>query len=485
MSGSSFFAPIINYALLLYDALDIFGLRLLAEANPEKRKHPMSEPAILVIDDEERMCKILQVALQSEGFRVATAPNAEVGLAAFEQEPFDVVITDLKMPGADGLQVLERVKKRCPQTEVVLMTAYATAQTAVEAMKKGAYDYVIKPFEMDELRLKIRHILEKKQLARENVALKAELHDRYSLDNMVGKSGAMQEVYKMVQKVAPSDATVLIRGESGTGKELVAQAIHHLSPRADKPFVAVNCAALPESLLESELFGHEKGAFTGADRRKLGRFELAGEGTIFLDEIGELSPATQAKLLRVLQSHQIERLGGTEVIEVGARTIAATNKDLEEALRDGSFREDLYYRINVFPIYLPPLRERKEDIPDLVEYFLRKLNASNGVSAAAMERLMEYRWPGNVRELENVIERAVIIAGDRDIGIEDLPAHIRQTPLVPVNIDIPDDGISLEEVERSLIQRALAKAGGNKSRAAKLLGITRRKLYSMLERFGE
>ncbi len=445
----------------------------------------MSEPTILVIDDEERMCKILQVALQGDGVRVATAPNAEVGLAAFERQPFDVVITDLKMPGADGLQVLERVKQRSPQTEVILMTAYATAQTAVEAMKKGAYDYVIKPFEMDELRLKVRHILEKKRLVCENVALRQELRERYSLKNMVGRSGAMQEVYRMVQKVAPSDATVLIRGESGTGKELVAQAIHHHSPRADKPFIAVNCAALPESLLESELFGHEKGAFTGADRRKLGRFELAGEGTIFLDEIGDLTPATQVKLLRVLQNHQIERLGGTEVIQVRARTIAATNKDLEEAIRQGTFRQDLYYRVNVFPIYLPPLRERKEDIPELVEHFLQKFNHAHGMAPAAYERLMAYRWPGNVRELENAIERAVILAGDRRIEAEDLPAHIRGAPRGEFRIDIPDEGISLEEVEKGLIYRALAKAGGNKSRAAKLLGITRRKLYSMLERFGE
>jgi len=354
-------------------------------------------------------------------------------------------------------------------------------------MKKGAYDYIIKPFEMDELKMKVKHIMEKRKLAEENIQLKRELKDKFSLSNMVGRSGVMQEVYKMVEKVAPTDATVLIRGESGTGKELVAQAIHHLSPRNAEPFVAVNCGALPEGLLESELFGHEKGAFTGADKMKVGRFELAANGTIFLDEIGDISPSTQVKLLRVLQNHQIERVGGTRTLEIKARTIAATNRDLEEALKDNSFREDLYYRINVFPITLPTLRERKEDIPDLVAHFLNKLGKKeDAIAGNALELLTKYRWQGNVRELENVIERSLIMSNTDKITDQDLPPHVKNVPSLGASgpFEIPDDGLSLEEVEKKLIKNALNKAGGNKSKAAKFLGITRRKLYSMMERLG-
>lgn len=447
----------------------------------------MQNGNILIIDDEPKMCKILRFALEPDGYAVTTAETAEQGVELFLENPFDLVVTDLKMPGKDGLYVLETVKKRSPGTEVILMTAYATAQNAVDAMKKGAYDYIIKPFEMDELKLKVRHIMEKRKLAEENQQLKRELKNKYSLDNMVGMSGAMQQVYKMVEKVAPTEATVLIRGESGTGKELVAQAIHQLSARASEPFVAVNCGALPESLLESELFGHEKGAFTGADKMKVGRFELAGNGTIFLDEIGEISAATQVKLLRVLQSRQIERLGGTKTIQTKARTIAATNRDLEAMLQDNTFREDLYYRINVFPINLPPLRVRKEDIPNLVAHFLKKLGRDeNSISSAALEHLMRYRWPGNVRELENVIERSLIMSSGKRIEEEDLPMHVKNIPTNPgeLSLAIPDDGLSLEQVEKDLLRNALNKAGGNKSKAAKLLGITRRKLYSMMDRLG-
>jgi len=447
----------------------------------------MPNRTILIIDDEPKMCKVLKFALEPEGYSVATAESAEAGLAAFNQNPFDLVITDLKMAGKDGLFVLESVKKQRPETEVIMMTAYATAQNAVEAMKKGAYDYIIKPFETDELKLKVKHIMEKRRLAEENVDLKKQLKDRYSLENMVGRSGVMQEVYKLVERVAPTDATVLIRGESGTGKELVAQAIHHLSLRAAEPFIAVNCAALPENLLESELFGHEKGAFTGADKLKLGRFELAGGGTIFLDEIGEMSPSTQIKLLRVLQNRTIERLGGTKTIEIKARTISATNRHLEEALKSKMFREDLYYRINVFPISLPPLREHKEDIPELVAHFLKKFGRDErAIDGKALNLLMKYPWPGNVRELENLVERALIMSSSGEIREHDLPPHIRNLPSSSGSawLDIPSDGLSLEEVEKNLIKNALTKAGGNKSKAARLLGITRRKLYSMMERLG-
>jgi transcriptional regulator with GAF, ATPase, and Fis domain len=333
----------------------------------------------------------------------------------------------------------------------------------------------------------VKQIIDKERLQEENKELKQKLQEKFSLDNIIGHSEAMEKVYQMIQKVAPSDATVLIRGESGTGKELVAQAIHQLSNRKAETFLAVNCGALPESLLESELFGHEKGAFTGAEKQKLGRFELAGNGTIFLDEIGDITPAIQIKLLRVLQNRKIVRLGGQEEITINARTIAATNRELEEAMKTGEFREDLYYRINVFPIFLPPLRDRREDIPDLVSHFLKKNKApEDKIDAGAMKQLMNYHWQGNVRELENVIERSLIMAGDDLITADILPPHIRgkTDQQNALSLDIPDDGLSIEDVERGLIQKALVKAGGNKSKASKLLGITRRRLYSMMERLG-
>jgi len=448
----------------------------------------MPQHTILIIDDEPKMCKVLKFALEPDGYTVATAESAEQGLEVFIKNSFDLVITDLKMPGRDGLFVLGTVKKLRPETEVIMMTAYATAQNAVEAMKKGAYDYIIKPFEMDELKLKVRHIMEKRKLVEENVYLKTELKNRYSLENMVGQSGIMQEVYKLVEKVACADATVLIRGESGTGKELVAQAIHHMSPRANEPFIAVNCAALPDNLLESELFGHEKGAFTGADKMKPGRFELAGSGTIFLDEIGDITPSTQIKLLRVLQNKTIERLGGVKTIDVKARTVCATNRHLEQALKERTFREDLYYRINVFPITLPPLRDHKEDIPDLAAHFLKKFGGDGAaIDGNALNLLMKYHWPGNVRELENTIERALILSGSGEIREQDIPPHVRNLSMSSDNritLEIPKEGILLEDVEKNLIREAINKADGNKSKAAKLLGITRRKLYSMMERLG-
>jgi DNA-binding NtrC family response regulator len=377
------------------------------------------------------------------------------------------------------------VKKTAPETEVILMTAYASAQTAVEAMRKGAYDYLIKPFEMVEMKLKVKQILEKKELAKENIDLKSKLRDKYSLEDIIGQSEAMQMVYQMVEKVAPRDATVLIRGESGTGKELIAQSIHQLSHRARGAFIAVNCAALPETLLESELFGHEKGAFTGAEKQKRGRFELAVGGTIFLDEIGDISPTTQVKLLRVLQTKEITRVGSEETIPVDVRTIAATNRNLEELIKQGTFREDLYYRLNVFPIPLPPLRERREDIPELVIHFLKKNNQpEDKIDSQTLRALMSYHWPGNIRELENIIERMIILSGDDMITSDSLPPQFRgfMTSNDSLAIDIPDEGISIDEVEKELIHKALKKAGGNKSKAAQLLGITRRKLYSMVER---
>ena len=445
----------------------------------------MNKYSILIIDDEAKMCTILKAALEPGGYAVATASSGTTAINALDLHSYDLVLTDLKMEGSDGMDVLQFAKSRHPQCEVILMTAYATAQTAVEAMKKGAYDYIIKPFELDELKTKVRHLAEKKMLLQENKVLRGKLRERYSIENMVGQSGAMQEIYKLIHKVAPKDAAVLIRGESGTGKELVAQAIHYLSPRENNPFVAINCSALPENLLESELFGYEKGAFTGADKRKPGLFETAGDGTIFLDEIGDITPAIQVKLLRALQNHQIIRLGGTEAIRIKARIITATNRDLEEGLKEGWMREDFYYRINVFPITLPPLRRRLEDLADLVSHFMKKSGKNiDAMAPTALEKLRVYTWPGNVRELENVIERSLIMAEEQPVSVSDLPPHIQGIQQLPSQFDIPEEGINLEQVEKNLIHRAIEKAGGNKSRAAKLLGITRRKLYSMLERLG-
>ena len=428
---------------------------------------------------------MLKAALELDQHHVEVAYDGDAGVHKFQKGEFDIVITDLKMPGKDGIAVLDFVKQASPETEIILMTAYATAQTAVEAMRKGAYDYLIKPFEMVEMKLKVKQILEKKELAKENIDLKGKLKEKYSLDNIIGQSEVMVKVYQMVGKVAPRDATVLIRGESGTGKELIAQAIHQQSLRANGAFIAVNCAALPETLLESELFGHEKGAFTGAEKQKRGRFELADGGTIFLDEIGDMSPATQAKLLRILQSKELTRLGSEEMLHVDVRTIAATNRNLEELIKANAFREDLYYRLNVFPIYLPPLRERKDDIPGLVLHFLKKNSQpENKMDPHTLRALMNYHWPGNVRELENIIERMIILSGDDPISVEFLPPQFQgiAQSTGSFSIEIPEAGLSIDAVEKELINKALKKARGNKSHAAKLLGITRRKLYSMMER---
>ena len=439
---------------------------------------------ILVIDDEKRLCTLLKTALESPQLAVATANSGESALAAFELEKFDIIISDIKMPGLSGLDVLEHIKKTSPETEVLLMTAYAETQTAVQAMKMGAFDYLIKPFEIDELSLKVEQILEKQALKQENQNLRAQVQHRFSLENMVGKSGAMQRIYELVHKVANSDTTVLIRGESGTGKELIAKALHFMSQRKEQPFFTVNCGALPDNLLESELFGHEKGAFTGADREKPGQFELANKGTLFLDEIGELTLPTQVKLLRVLQSHEILRLGGTRPLRVEARVISATNRPLESMVKEKTFREDLYYRINVFPITLPPLRDRRQDIPELVSHFLVKQNhAPDGIQAKALNLLINYQWPGNVRELENVIERALILSSGQPIQPGDLPPHIRGEAETPLQHHSEEQKwMTLDEMEKRLIVRAMRDMQGNKTEAAKRLGITRRQLYSKVER---
>jgi DNA-binding NtrC family response regulator len=437
---------------------------------------------ILVVDNEQRMCKIIKAALEMEDHYIEMAFSGADALTLMKSgEKYDVIITDLKMQSVDGLQVLKSARMLEDPPEVILITAFASQQTAVEAMQAGAFDYLIKPFEMDELSLRVKRIVNQKALLAENLELKKEVSSQ-QVQNIVGKSTKMRDVYRLINKVAGSDASVLIRGESGTGKELVAEAIHAQSNRAKHRFIAVNCAAVPESLLESELFGYEKGAFTGATQRKIGLFELAHKGSLFLDEIGDISLGIQAKLLRVLQNKEIIRVGGTEKITVDARVLTATNQDLEAMIEEGTFRSDLYYRINIFPLRLPPLRERKEDIPELVEHFLGKLGEKS-ITAQAKKRLMEYDWPGNIRELMNVVERAAIIA-ETTLDTEHLPSFLMEERNQRGMIEISENGISLDDLEKHLILSALEKSKGNKTKAANLLGITRRRLYSMIERFG-
>lgn len=437
---------------------------------------------ILVVDNEERMCKIIKAALEMEDHMIDMAFSGSAAVELLESDKsYDIIITDLKMQGVDGIQVLKKAKDLPSAPEVILITAFASQQTAVEAMRSGAFDYLIKPFEMEELSLRINRIIAQKELLAENLQLKEELKSQ-QVQNIVGKSSKMREVYRLINKVAESDATVLILGESGTGKELVAEAIHARSNRVKQRFIAVNCAAVPETLLESELFGHEKGAFTGAIERKIGIFEMADKGTLFLDEIGDISLGIQAKLLRVLQNKEIIRVGGREKIKVDARVLTATNRNLETMIEEGTFRSDLYYRINIFPLPLPPLRERKEDIPELIEHFLGRLD-EKGITAQAKMMLMEYDWPGNIRELLNILERAAIVA-ETTIDVEHLPAIESNLKVEKGTFQIPEEGVNLDEVEKNLILNALEKAEGNKTKAAELLGLTRRRLYSMMERFG-
>ncbi|GAB4367578.1 MAG: sigma-54 dependent transcriptional regulator [Calditrichia bacterium] len=437
---------------------------------------------ILIVDNEEKFCKVVQEALRLENLPADYVTSGEAALEWLQKNSADVVVTDMRMQGIDGLQLLREIKKKNPDIEVVLMTAYASQKTAVEALKDGAYDYLIKPFDMDELILRIRRILNQKKLVEENRLLRASGEEWVTFDRLVGRSQKMRKVYQLIQKAASSNSTVLIRGESGTGKELVAEVLHANSDRKNEPFIAINCAALPENLLESELFGYEKGAFTGANQRQIGKFELAGKGTIFLDEIGDLSLSTQVKLLRVLQNKEFYRLGGKEKIVSHARVIAATHKNLEKMIEAGQFRQDLFYRLNVFPIYIPPLREHKEDIPELVNHFLKQTQLV-GIDREALKILIQYDWPGNVRELQNVIERASILA-ESVIVPADLPPLKSFSEERLFGFELPDANFNLDEFEKNLIIQALKKANGNKTQAAGLLGITRRRLYSMMQRFG-
>jgi DNA-binding NtrC family response regulator len=444
---------------------------------------------ILVVDDERKQLEILKAILEREGFDVDTAATAESAAAILRDAPPAVILTDLKLPGMDGIGLLEESLRASPQTVVIIVTAHGTIDTAVRAMKKGAFDYLTKPLARDTVVLAVRRALEKARLLSENLALVEQLVDRFSLPNIIGDHGAMQDVFRMVRKVAPSASTVLIYGESGTGKELIARAIHYNSPRAARPFHAINCAAIPEPLLESELFGHERGAFTGAVARKIGLFEEASSSSLFLDEVGDLGMAMQAKILRALQEKEIRRVGGTASVNVDVRIIAATNKDLTRLMREGKFREDLYYRLNVLTVLLPPLRERTTDIPRLVDHFIARHAGAmgkriQGIDDAALNVLMQYHWPGNVRQLESAIERAVLLSEGPTIGPDDLPQEIRhRQDAASLGIEIPDAGISFEAVEKELLEQALRK-GKSVSAAARLLGLTRRTLQYRLKKFG-
>ena len=448
---------------------------------------------VLVIDDEEVMREILESLLTSEGHRVKLAATGEDGIAVASREPIDLAIVDVMLPDQSGIDVLDELKRVDSELVAIMITAFASVETAIEAMKRGAFDYVTKPFKNDEVRVVVANGMKQRRLVDENRTLKAALSDRQRFDVLVGKSPRMQDVYALIRQVAPSKSTVLITGESGTGKELVAKAIHNHSTRKTKPFVTVNSGSLPPDLLESNLFGHVKGAFTGAVSPKKGLFEIADGGSIFLDEIGTIPVETQAKLLRVIQEKEFMRLGGVDNIRVDVRIIAATNSDLKVLVEENSFREDLYYRLNVINLFLPPLRQRKEDVSLLAQHFLKKYGAENGrselrLSPEAVQSLLEYDWPGNVRELENVIERSVVLASGPLIGRGLIPDHVSSGPVFRLpRIVVPEEGISFRDVitgfEKRLIESSLETSGGVQKKAAHLLGLKPTTLNEMIKRY--
>lgn len=442
---------------------------------------------ILIVEDEEKLRRVLELQLRSAGFEVDLAGSAEEGLKLAERA--SLVLTDLRLPGMDGLELISRIRAQNSHTPIVVMTAFGTVETAVEAMKKGAADFLLKPFSLDHLMTVLNKALEVRALQDENRKLKEELGRRYDFANIVGHSPAMQEIFATIQRVAPTRATVLLAGESGTGKDLIARAIHHHSPRRDRPFVKINCSALPENLMESELFGFEKGAFTGAIAAKPGKFEQADTGTVFLDEIGDVPASVQVKLLRVLQEREFERLGSNKTRHIDVRVVAATNQDLRAALEQGTFREDLYYRLNVVPINLPPLRERREDIPFLAEHFVRKLGPAVGspvetITEEAIQRLQSYHWPGNVRELENVIERSLVLCPGTKLDAADIRLDIAPRARPQSGELVLPEGMTLDEFEQTIIRETLRRAEGNKSLAARMLGLTRNALRYRLSQMG-
>jgi DNA-binding NtrC family response regulator len=447
------------------------------------------KPSILIVEDEPKMRRLLELQLAEEGFHSRTAPEAETGLQLLNKETFDLIVTDFKLPGMSGLEFLQAVKRVDANLPVVIMTAYGTVESAVEAMKAGASDYVLKPFSLAELVLVIRKELATHQLREENRALREALGRRYEYKNIVARSDKMQAVLALVERVAPTNATVLIGGESGVGKDLIARAIHEHSQRATGPFIKINSTAIPETLLESELFGYEKGAFSGATSSKPGKFELADKGTLFLDEIGDVPPAIQVKLLRVLQDREFERLGGTRTLKVDVRLIAATNRDLRAALEEGTFRGDLYYRLNVVAIDIPPLRDHKEDIPALAEFFLEKFSRESGkqvrsLTPRAIQQLLDFHWPGNVRELENTLERSVMLSTGPVLDASDIHLDAQPVRGVTETTAVLPPGVSLEQWEEEIIREALRRANGNKSQAARSLGLTRNALRYRLSKMG-
>ena len=448
------------------------------------------ENKILIVDDDNSHRQMLAAVLSDEGYEVHEADDGTVAVETIKSQFFDLVLLDIRMKKMDGIEALKKIVDISPGVIIIMMTAYASVNTAVNALKLGAYDYLTKPIDIDELTLLIRKALHHSQLEKENIYLKEQLDQRFDFSEIIGQSRKMKSLFDTIALVAPSDATVLVLGESGTGKELIAKAIHQNSPRKDKPLIKVNCAALPETLLESELFGHEKGAFTGATMRKEGRFQLAHRGSIFLDEIAEMTPQTQAKILRVLQEQEFEPVGSAKTRKVDTRIIAATNKNLEEKIREGTFREDLYYRLNVVQVEIPPLNERREDIPLLTDFFIKKHSEKNhklikSIDPVALDFLMRFNWPGNVRELENVIERAVILTRGDSISPSDFPSTINiKSDSQEMPSPILEYGQTLKDVERQMIMKTLDANEGNRTRTSEILGISRRTLQLKLKEYG-
>jgi two-component system response regulator AtoC len=450
-------------------------------------------PHLLFIDDEATLRGLMAERLAERGFEVVEAESGERALELLDQFAFDIVITDLRLPGIDGSRVIEAARERYPGIVAIVITGFGTVKDAVDAIKRGASDFIAKPFQFDELMHVLQKAMEQRRLTTENAYLRSQLEERHRFGNILGHSRPMQKLFHLLETVARSNSTILITGETGTGKEVVARAIHHNSARKEQRFVALNCSAIPETLLEAELFGHVRGAFTGAVGARQGRFEQAHKGTLFLDEVGTMSTALQMKLLRALQEREFERIGDSQTIKVDVRVIAATNSELSKMVAEGTFREDLYYRLHVIPIQLPPLRERRDDIPVLVKHFLEKFapGMAMQVEQGAMRALMAYQWPGNVRQLENAIERAVALsAGRREVAVTDLPAEVQTTPETTEApfVDFPDSGIDLPaylaQIERDLIQRSLDRTGGNRNKAAELLRIKRTTLVEKLKRLG-
>jgi two-component system response regulator PilR (NtrC family) len=456
----------------------------------------MSQQKILVVDDEKSMCEFLEIMLKKDGYDVTSTTNGEKALEFIDNNLYSMVLTDVKMPGVDGFEVLRKTKEVSPDTVVIMITAYGSPEGAVTAIKEGAYDYITKPFRVEEVKLTIKKSLERSDLIKENIRLRQEVEERYKFWNLIGKSPKMQRVYELVEKVSQTKANVLITGESGTGKELVAKAVHYNSARKDQSFVTLNCGAIPENLLESELFGHMKGSFTGAIANKRGLLEMAESGTLFMDEIGELPLPLQVKLLRVIQEREFKRVGGTDDIKVDVRIISASNQDLQRKVAQGGFREDLFYRLNVIQIKLPPLRERKEDIPLLVNHFIRKYSADTGkkieeISPEALELLLNYDFAGNVRELENIIERSLTLETSSTITERHIRSYLNERMIsksIPPSLEIPEEGIDLnkvvEDLEKAFILKALENTGGIKKKAAELLGMNFRAMRYKLAKYG-